>query len=55
MHETDVRYIFKQLRDMSSRIAYLEKTLKELKKSGSAMDDIDEEWGEPLDDGDPEE
>lgn len=55
MHETDVRYIFKQLRDMSSRIANLELTLKELKKSSSAVDDIDEEWREPLDDGDPEE
>lgn len=55
MHETDVRYIFKQLRDMNYRISILEKTLKELKKSSRAVDDMDKEWREPLDDGDPEE
>ena len=55
IHETDIRFIFKQLRDMNSRIAYLEKTLKEMKKSSSAVDDMNEEWREPLDDGDPEE
>lgn len=54
MHETDIRYIFKQLRDMSSRIAYLEKALKELKKSSGVVG-INEEWREPLMDGDPEE
>lgn len=54
MHETDIRFIFKQLRDMNSRIICLEKALKEMKSSESVVD-VDEDWREPLDDGDPEE
>lgn len=54
MHETDIRFIFKQLRDMNSRITYLEESIKELKNPAGIVD-VNEEWREPLDDGDPEE
>lgn len=54
MHETDIRFIFKQLRDMNSRITSLEESIKEMKNPASIVD-VNEEWGEPLDDGDPEE
>lgn len=47
MHETDIRFIFKQLRDMNSRITSLEKTLKELKNPAGIVD-VNEEWRESV-------
>lgn len=54
MHETDIRFIFKQLRDMNSRITHLEESIKEMKNPAGIVD-VNEEWREPLIDGDPEE